>query len=140
MTPELERFSSVIKKMLPIYDGTQGGDNLTEIPTQHKTMHQRFLTIAESEPFGPVDASKIYGLMPAKETLESLTEPKEDSEQTTRKEKVVVGQQKQGDRAQFHFKSASSGQVGFRYGAPPRDRKKDRGVGFERSGRMVYTA
>lgn len=136
---ELSKFSGVMTKMFPLYEPPKEADNLTEIPTPHKTLHQRFLTISESEPFGPVDAAKIFGLEPAQQTLDNLTEVSEESNNTVKLNKVVVGVQKKGDDTQFRFTKATSGQVGFRYGALRRDRKKDRAVGFDKLGRMVYT-
>lgn len=135
----MKKFASTMHKMFPLYKPPHGADNLTEIPTPHKTLHQRFLTISESEPFGPVDAAQLFDLEPAGTTLEKLSELKEDSEQKVHMNKVVVGKQKQGDDTQFRFTMATSGNVGFRYGASRRDRKKDRAVGFDKQGRMVYT-
>ena len=112
---------------------------MTEIPTPHKTLNQRFLTISESEPFGPVDAAKIFGLEPAQQTLDNLSEFKEESNHRVQLNKVTVGTQKDGDKVQFRFTNATSGKVGYRYGASRRDRKKDRAVGFDKLGRMVYT-
>lgn len=125
--------------MFPLYDPPNEADNLTEIPTPHKTLHQRFLTISESEPFGPVDAAKIFGLDPAQETLDKLTELTDQTNKTVKTSHVVVGIQKQGDDTQFRFTKANSGEVGFRYGALRRDQKKNRAVGFDKVGRMVYT-
>lgn len=127
-------------KMFPLYNPPVGADNLTEIPTPSKTLHQRFLTISESEPFGPVDAAKIFQLEPASETLNNLTEVKDHHGHSgdVNLKKVVVGTQKEGDRSVFKFTKAKTGSVGFRYGASKRDRKKDRAVGFDRVGDMVY--
>lgn len=125
--------------MFPLYQPPAEADNLTEIPTPHKTLHQRFLTISESEPFGPVDAAKIFGLEPAQRTLNKLTELNEVADNQIVRNEVLVGTQKEGDRATFRFTKATLGSVGFRYGASRRDRKKDRAVGFDRSGRMIYT-
>ncbi|KAF8001406.1 hypothetical protein HF325_003907 [Metschnikowia pulcherrima] len=135
----LEKFSGVMKKMFPLFSPSKSAENLTEIPTPSKTLHQRFLTISESEPFGPVDASKIFDLEPAQTVLDHLTEVKEVGEQQVATNKVLVGQQKKGDKAQFRFTMATSGNVGYRYGASRRDRKKDRAVAFDKLGRMVYT-
>lgn len=128
-----------MKKMFPLYDPPREADNLTEIPTPHKTLHQRFLTISESEPFGPVDAAKIFGLEPAQQTLDNLTELKQESQGHVHMNKVTVGVQKEGDKSQFRFTNATSGKVGYRYGASRRDRKKDRAVGYDKLGRMIYT-
>lgn len=138
-TGELARFSSVMKKMFPIFTPSKDADNLTEIPTPHKTLQQRFLTISESEPFGPVDAATVYDLEPALETLEKLTELKAEETKEVKLKKVVVGVQKQGDDCEFRFTLATSGQVGYRYGASRRDTKKNRAVGFDTAGNMIYT-
>lgn len=125
--------------MFPLFDAPRDSDNLTEIPAPAKTLNQRFLTISESEPFGPVDAARIYGLETAQETLDNLTEFKEPSEQAQKKlNEVIVGEERQGENTQFKFTKATVGEVGFRYGASRRDRKKDRAIGFDRHGHMVY--
>lgn len=126
--------------MFPLFYPPKHRDNLTEIPTPSKTLHQRFLTISESEPFGPVDAAKIFGLEPAQETLDKLSEFQEVGETAqTRMNKVVVGVQKEGEEIQFKFTKATAGNVGYRYGASRRDKKRNRAVGFDKVGRMVYT-
>lgn len=137
---DLEKYAKVMHKMFPLFYPPKHKDNLTEIPTPGKTLHQRFVTISESEPFGPVDAAKIFGLEPAQETLNALSEFENVSDSPkVRHNDVVVGVQKDGDDAQFRFTKATSGNVGFRYGASRRDKKRDRAVGFDKLGRMVYT-
>lgn len=123
--------------MFPLFRAPDTADNLTEIPTPHKTLHQRFITIAESEPFGPVDAAKLLDLPVASDTLAELSEFKEETT-TVRQHKVVVGTQRQGDRVTFKFTSARSGDVGFRYGASRRDRRKDRSIAFDTVGKMIF--
>lgn len=135
----MEKFSKVMYKMFPLYSAQFESDNLTEIPTPQKTLHQRFLTIAESEPFGPVDAAKIFGLEPASETLENIIQHTTTQETKNQAQTVVVGEQKKDDKAVFKFIEAKSGEVGHRYGASRRDTKKDRAIGFDKGGRMVYT-
>lgn len=134
----MQKFAEVMYKMFPLYQPPRDSDNLTEIPTPHKTLHQRFLTIAESEPFGPVDAAKVLDLPVASVTLSKLSEFDENSESQVKLNKVVVGTQNQGDRVAFKFTSSTSGQVGHRYGASRRDRRKDRAVAFDAEGKMVY--
>ncbi|ODV78069.1 uncharacterized protein CANTADRAFT_27017 [Suhomyces tanzawaensis NRRL Y-17324] len=136
--PDLENFASVMYKMFPLYQPPHGADNLTEIPTPHKTLQQRFLTIAESEPFGPVDAAKILDLPVARDTLEELSQVNTEDSSKEALNKVIVGAQRQGERTAFKFTSRTSGDVGFRYGASRRDKRKDRSVGFDAEGRMVY--
>lgn len=125
-------------KLFPLFEPQGTRDNLTEIPTPHKTLQQRFLTLAESEPFGPVDASKILDLPVAEDTLTLLTKGEKDVQTKVHKNQVVVAAEREGDRTQFKFTQRKSGDVGFRYGASRRDRKKDRGVGFDAEGKMVY--
>ncbi|OBA24352.1 hypothetical protein METBIDRAFT_35415 [Metschnikowia bicuspidata var. bicuspidata NRRL YB-4993] len=139
LSENLEQFSGVMKKMFPLFNPNKTAENLTEIPTPSKTLHQRFLTISESEPFGPVDASKIFDLEPAQKVLDNLTELQDTSETRVVTNKVLVGQQKAGDKVQFRFTMSTSGNVGYRYGASRRDRKKDRAISFDKLGRMVYT-
>lgn len=136
---ELKIYSSVMKKMFPIFDTSKNADNLTEIPAPKKTAHQRFLTISESEPFGPIDAARVFDLEPASETLHNLTDIKEVETEEVKKQRVVIGFEKEGDDCQFRFTKATSGVVGYRYGASRRDRKKDRAVGFDTAGKMIYT-
>lgn len=139
MDDDLDKFSGVMNKMFPLFDTANNADNVTEIPTPHKTLHQRFLTISEAEPFGPVDAAKIFDLEPAQKTLDNLSEVKHNGDERVEVKKVLIGQQRQGDKAQFNFTMATSGNVGFRYGASRRDRKKNRAISFDKLGRMVYT-
>lgn len=127
-----------MNRMFPL-KAAKDADNLTEIPTPHKTLHQRFLTIAESEPFGPVDAARLFDLEPAGTTLTKLSELSDDAEKKVHENTVVVGKQRKDDDTQFRFTMATSGNVGFRYGASRRDRKRDRAVGFDKLGRMIYT-
>ncbi|CUM62654.1 uncharacterized protein PRCAT00000208001 [Priceomyces carsonii] len=126
-------------RMFPLYEPPIQAENLTEIPTPLRTLHQRFLTISESEPFGPVDAAKLFNLEPAQETLNNLTELRdEDQSNKVKVHKVSLGTEKKGDRTNFKFTHSRSGNVGFRYGASRRDRKKDRAIGFDSEGRMIY--
>lgn len=128
-------------KMFPLYQPPINADNLTEIPTPQKTLAQRFLTISESEPFGPVDAARVLDLPVAQETLHQLTDL--DPEQQAANihhvtNNVVIGKEKQGDRTNFKFTQGTTGNIGFRYGALRRDKKKDRAIGFDAAGKMVY--
>lgn len=138
VSPDLQKFSDIMYKMFPLFQQQVNADNLTEIPTPHKTLHQRFLTIAESEPFGPVDAAKLLNLPVAKDTLSRLSEINEDSAKPVKTNEVVVGKERQGDRTAFKFTSAAAGDVGFRYGASRRDTKKNRAVGFDAQGKLCY--
>ncbi|EGV64279.1 hypothetical protein PSN45_004044 [Yamadazyma tenuis] len=142
ITTDLKQFSTTMYKMFPLFNPPLQAENLTEIPTPSRTLHQRFLTISESEPFGPVDAADIFGLEPASETLTKLTQIQDHSQQNNSVvlNKVLVGKQKEGDRTAFRFSHAQSGSVGYRYGASRRDRKKDKAIGFDRVGKLVNLA
>lgn len=124
-------------QMFPLHN-SGSGDNLTEIPEPARTLHQRFMAISELEPFGPVDAAEILNLEPAQKTLDRLSTFSEAVEETVHTQEVVVGEQRAGDKAQFKFLKSKAGEVGFRYGALRRDRKKDRSVAFDKAGKMVY--
>lgn len=134
----MKKFGDIMYKMFPLFNYTENPDNLTEIPTPHKTLYQRFLTIAELEPFGPVDAAKGLGLPVASETLESLASASDEEITKRKEEKVVVGLKRRDDRFMFKFTASQSGHVGFRYGASRRDRKKDRAVAFDQQGKLIY--
>lgn len=126
-------------RMFPLYEPPVQAENLTEIPTPQRTLHQRFLTISESEPFGPVDAAKVFDLEPAQHTLNKLTEIKEDGSISNLKpHKVSTANERENDRSLFKFTHSNVSDVGFRYGASRRDRKKDRRIGFDNAGKMVY--
>lgn len=127
-------------KMFPLYEPPVNAENLTEIPTPSKTLHQRFLTISESEPFGPLDAAKLFDLEPAQQTLDKLTELQDHANESSslKVNKVLVGSQQQNDRHVFKFTHGKVGEIGHRYGASRRDTKKDRKIGFNSQGRMVY--
>lgn len=134
----MHKFANVMYKMFPLFEPPVDAENLTEIPTPQRTLHQRFLTISESEPFGPVQAADIFGLEPAQTTLDNLAEFQDTTvDHKTKTNQILVGKQKQGDSAMFKFTHAQSGNVGFRYGASRRDRKKDRAIGFDKAGKMV---
>lgn len=118
-------------------------ENLSEIPVPARALSSRFMTIAESEPFGPIEAAKVLELEPAIETLQRLSTEGEHSaghELKTKvsKNKVVYGELLKGEKSQFRFVHKSVGQVGFRYGSGNRDNKKDRVIGFNESGKMIY--
>lgn len=140
VTPELKKMSNTMYKMFPLFERPRHSDNLSEIPVPVKTLQSRFLTIAESEPFGPVDAAKVFGLEPASETLAKLAETGHTdsvkSSQNKQKE-VFTAKAEEKDRYVFKFHKAKVGQVGFRYGTTLRDNKKDRKFSYNNSGKMV---
>lgn len=124
-------------------------DNMTEIPIPEQTRHQKFMTIAESEPFGPLDAAQALNVEPASVTLEKLTQHTEadanqdaahKSEQKAhaKHELAFYGPVMKGDRSKYRFVSAKVGQVGHRYGASKDDRKHARKVKYTPTGKMVY--
>ncbi|KAH3683510.1 hypothetical protein WICPIJ_005506 [Wickerhamomyces pijperi] len=140
ITTELQTMSQTMYKMFPLFERPLHSENLSEIPVPVKTLQSRFLTIAESEPFGPVDAAKILGLEPAEQTLENLA--KTGGHSTTLKsdvkaKEVFTAKVEEKDRYVFKFTKAKVGSVGFRYGTTLRDNKKDRKFTYDNSGKMV---
>lgn len=136
--------ASTLYKMFPIFEpeSRKTRENLSEIPVPQKALSSRFLTIAESEPFGPIDAAKLLELEPATATLEKLSTVGEHSagHSNTNKtnHKVVYGELLADEKSLFKFTNARVGNVGFRYGRVSRDNKKDRKIGFNELGQMVY--
>ncbi|ODV86648.1 hypothetical protein CANARDRAFT_27075 [[Candida] arabinofermentans NRRL YB-2248] len=141
---DMKKMAQVMYKMFPLYDPRRHKENLTEIPIPEKTLHSRFLTIAESEPFGPVDAAKEFDLEPASVTLQRLSEGGEHSSHALTgkgkkiSNKTFIATMHEGDKSAFRFTDVKVGQVGYRYGKTLRDNKKDRKIGFDASGKMVY--
>lgn len=141
---DLKSFSTIMKRMFPVFKGGYTADNLTEIPTPHKTLTDRFLTIEENEPFGPVDAAKILHLEPASKTLKKLTEfnleeaQKQQQAIEDKKIDIVYGKKRKDENKLFRFTMKNVGEFGHRYGASRRDRKLDRAIGFDASGKMIY--
>jgi hypothetical protein len=139
ITPEVQKMANTMYKMFPLFERPRHSDNLSEIPVPVKTLQSRFLTIAESEPFGPVDAAKVFDLEPASETLQRLAETGHHAttNDTDKQREVFVAKSKEEDRYVFKFHKAKVGQVGFRYGTTLRDNKKDRKFAFDDSGKMI---
>ncbi|KAI5951269.1 hypothetical protein KGF54_004343 [Candida jiufengensis] len=141
---DLKSYAKVMRRLFPIFKGGYTADNLTEIPTPHKTLTDRFLTIEENEPFGPIDAAKILNLEPASKTLKKLTEFNLDEAQKQQqiiddqKIEVIYGKKRKDENKLFRFTMKNVGEFGHRYGASRRDTKLDRAVGFDASGKMVY--
>lgn len=136
-------------KMFPLFSTKGSRENLSEILVPEKTLSSRFLTIAESEPFGPIEASKVYNLPPAVDLLKQAAEVGDHSEsKLSKKEETKIKQayirekfyfgKKKSDRYTFEFKKAKVGEVGFRYGTTLRDNKKNRKIDFDNSGKMIY--
>lgn len=150
ISDNLRRMSSTMYNMFPLFkqDSVASRENLSEIPMPPKTLQSRFATIAESEPFGPVDAANILELEPAVKTLERLSTAGEHSansaktgsetSETTPKTRIVLGELREGDRSRLKFRDIRASKVAYRYGAGNRDNKKDRKIGFDERGRMVY--
>ncbi|CDK28564.1 unnamed protein product [Kuraishia capsulata CBS 1993] len=136
ITKDIKTMSTTMYKMFPLHDPVGLKENLSEIPVPVKTLKARFLTIAESEPFGPIEAAESLELEPATETLAKLMEHRE--EKKTKKQKAFMAPVLDGERVAFRFTEAKVGDVGFRYGAPLRDTKKDRKIEYDANGKMVY--
>lgn len=135
--------SRTLYKMFPVFEpeSRKSRENLSEIPVPQKALSSRFLTIAESEPFGPIDAAKVLELEPAATTLDKLSTVGEHSSGHASKpktRKVVYGELLSNEKSVFKFTDARVGEVGFRYGRVNRDNKKDRKIGFNEVGKMVY--
>ncbi|KAH3676068.1 hypothetical protein WICMUC_002365 [Wickerhamomyces mucosus] len=140
ITEEMKSMAQTMYKMFPLFERPVHSENLSEIPVPVKTLQSRFLTIAESEPFGPVDAAKVLGLEPAEETLKKLAETGGHSTITSSKaneKQIFTAKQNEKDRFVFKFTKAKVGEVGFRYGTTLRDNKKDRKFTFDNSGKMI---
>lgn len=140
---DLKRFSNTLYKMFPLYNSEKNAENLTEIPIPKETLQSRFLTIAESEPFGPVDAAKEFNLEPAAVTLERLSEGGEHSshhESKQRKENngSFIATMHEGDKYAFKFTPVKVGKVGYRYGKVFRDNRKDRKIAYDAAGNKYY--
>lgn len=117
-------------------------DNLTEIPMPKETRQQLFQSIAESEPFGPVDAANVLGIEPAKTTLEKLTDV-ESAESTTesrtsKSQRSFFAPQLEGERHLFRFTDAKVGKVGYHYGSARDDQKSARSVRHKADGKRAY--
>ncbi|KAF5098946.1 hypothetical protein D0Z03_001115 [Geotrichum reessii] len=150
ITPSLKRLSSTILGMVPQINfnrNSQDGkppvtDNLTEIPMPNETRTQRFISIAESEPFGPVDAADVLGIQPASKLLEQITSVDiihhKDPAHEKKKADAFIAPQLEGEKAVFKFTSAKVGKVGFRYGSARDDQKHNRKVKFNSVGQMKY--
>lgn len=143
ITSDLDRLSSTLYKMFPVFqqESNAARENLSEIPVPQRALSSRFLTLAESEPFGPVDAAKVLGLEPAAQTLEklgSVGEHAANHQEKVGQNKVLYGEVREGDRSVLKFTRSRVGKVGHRYGAGIRDNKKDRKIGFNEVGQMVY--
>ncbi|ODQ66477.1 hypothetical protein NADFUDRAFT_50397 [Nadsonia fulvescens var. elongata DSM 6958] len=151
---DLETMSQQMYEMFPVIGFNRGdsgalttsNDNLTEVPIPAETQSARFVTIAESEPFGPLDAANIYGIEPAAVTLEKLTTHENVAEEKESKQKIqnndskaIVTDARNSNKTSFTFKSAKVGQVGFRYGAARDDRKKHRKTVYEVDGTSHYS-
>lgn len=142
VTKDMKKFSDVIYGMFPLYDPTKNAENLTEIPIPEATKQSRFLTIAESEPFGPVDAAKEFGLEPAAVTLKRLSEGGEHSSSTkeankSKDAKSFIAKMYKGDHSAYRFTDVKVGKIGYRYGRPFRDNRRDRKVGYDAAGKMI---
>jgi len=121
-------------------------DNLTELPMSKETRAQMFQTIAESEPFGPVDAAEMLGIEPANRTLERLTNveaststAEADTAQKQLKTDSFYAKQLEGERHLFRFTDAKVGKVGYHYGAARDDQKSGRKVRHLPNGRPAYS-
>ncbi|KAG5361737.1 37S ribosomal protein S35 [Yarrowia sp. C11] len=165
---DLTKFSSSIVEMLPrlrvnytfkegdqkreervYFKKEQGEQNLSEIPVPSATRGSRFMTMAESEPFGPLESAKLLDLPPAADVVEKLQHVVADHAETAEIEfqkakakgdifDVVNKSQTKPNGVIFRFKKAQVGKVGHRYGAYKDDRKKNRQVVYDRLGNRQW--
>lgn len=141
--PQQQRMAESMFKMFPIFNPS-AMENLSEIPIPSKALASRFQTIAESQPFGPMDAAKVLELEPAAVTLEKLSTEGEHAMghdrllKNAKKNKIVYGEFLDGERSKLKFVHKPVGKVGHRYGSGNRDNRKDRKIGFNELGKMVY--
>lgn len=140
---DLLKMSRTMYQMFPLYNPEKNAENLTEIPIPRETLQSRFLTIAESEPFGPVDAAKEFNLEPAAVTLERLSEGGEHSAHhsqanASKKNGSFISTMYEGDKCAFKFTPVKVGKVGYRYGKVLRDNRKDRKIAYDAAGNKYY--
>jgi hypothetical protein len=139
---DLLKMSKIMYNMFPLYNSEKNAENLTEIPIPKETLQSRFLTIAESEPFGPVDAAKEFNLEPAAVTLERLSEGGEHSshheKSNNKKDGSFIAPMYEGDKYAFKFTPVKVGKVGYRYGKVLRDNRKDRKIAYDAAGNKYY--
>lgn len=129
VSSDVERMSKTLEQMFPLYEPSPR--RMEEIEMTNKS---QFITLAESEPFGPLDAANLLGLKPAKELLLQQGEHAKKKHQ----DRVVYGPVRAGDRSVFKIKDVPGYKSAIRYGSGQRDNKRDRRVGFDSEGRMVY--
>lgn len=155
---DVDKMATTMEQMFPLFNSTQSQDgatyqsiansrreNLSEIPIPSNAKRSRFITLAESEPFGPLDAAALLDLEPAVKTLERLATEGEHSanhdksqNKKVHKTKIVYGPVLSGERAQFKVTDVPAYKSAYRYGSGNRDNKKDRRIEFDENGRMVY--
>lgn len=138
----------VLEGMLPLvkYEASSNGkksiDDLSEIPMLEETRTQRFITIAESEPFGPIDAASVLEIESASTMLDKLTSTEDHHQQSTSVSKTIdnsfIATQLENEKSLFRFTSAKVGEIGFRYGAARDDQKHSRKVKYNSAGQMQY--
>lgn len=131
------------------FNKQQGQQNLSEVPVPSATRGSRFMTLAESEPFGPIEAAKLLDLAPASDVLEQLQNVVDDhslsAAMALQKAQakgdvfdVVKKSEAKPNGVVFRFKKAQVGKVGHRYGAYKDDRKKGRKVAYDRLGNRQW--
>lgn len=117
-------------------------DELSEILMPNETRTQRFISIAESEPFGPVDAAKVLGIDSATTLLDKITSVDhvhdKDNKTKVARTDAFIAPQLNGEKAVFRFSAAKVGQVGYRYGAARDDQKHNRKVKYNSIGEKTY--
>ncbi|ODQ81339.1 hypothetical protein BABINDRAFT_160698 [Babjeviella inositovora NRRL Y-12698] len=163
ITKDMEVMGQTMYKMFPVYNknvpervmAAKGisPENLTEVPINKTTQYARFVTIAESEPFGAVDAAEDFGVEAAAVTLSKLTELGEVAfhaqlnktkktevaqKLTNDSQGIYVGEVRKGEKHAFRFQNATVGEVGERYGKGNRDNRPNRPYGFDAYGKRIW--
>ncbi|CAN6635818.1 small ribosomal subunit protein mS45 [Trichomonascus vanleenenianus] len=140
ISSEMGKYARTMEGMFPLLEpNSRLRDDLTEIPIPDETRHQRFISIAESQPFGPVDAANVLNIEPAAETLEKLNNHELELQSKSKKREVsFIAAQLEGEKAAFRFTNAKVGEVGHRYGAARDDRKHGRKMKYTATGQAVW--
>ncbi len=145
ITRELEILDNTMYEMFPVFSldsvsKTSFADD--QISADPKARAGRFLTIAESEPFGPLDAANELNIEPAADILAKSKDFTYISEKAAKEKenraRIFIAPQLKGEKSLLRFTHARVGHVGFRYGASKDDNKRNRKVKFNEIGEMVY--
>lgn len=121
-------------------------ENLTELPNPlNKSI---FVTLNESEPFGPLDSANLLQRQPAKEILDNLTkEEKVSTEDTTHRTQIIYSKLYERDRFQYKFinervrptdENTFIHGISNNYGAKKYDNSKYKKLFVDEQGKLQY--